>query len=285
MDDATLAAVREDPDRVQAARRVAAEHAGWYHTLDLAAGVTTRGFCDLRPLLPHALPPDLRGRRCLDVGTFDGMYAFAMEERGAAEVVGIDVPDPADLDHPPLTRESNLAIVRETGIWPGDGFRAAAAARRSRARWVGCNVYDLDADAVGGPVDFAVVSTILQHLRNPVGALERVRDTLVPGGTAVVVEAFVPRLTRLHPREPVLQFRAGSTSSNYTWQVPNLAGLRAWVTAAGLDILPGRPFRYRLRGPNAIGRGTSLAVLRVRRPAAVSVPAQPVAGRSQPVSR
>jgi tRNA (mo5U34)-methyltransferase len=67
----------------------------WYHTLELAPGVETPGFFDLRPLLREfPLPPSLAGMRCLDVGTFDGFWAFAMERRGAAEVVAIDVLDP-----------------------------------------------------------------------------------------------------------------------------------------------------------------------------------------------
>lgn len=264
MDPATLDQVRIDPDRAAAARRVLREHPGWYHTLELTEGVTTPGLADLRPLLPRALPRSLAGLRCLDVGTFDGLYAFAMEERGAREVLAIDVADPADLDHPPLRRADNLATVRESGIYPGDGFRAAAAARRSAAQWLPCNVYDLSPNRVGGPVDFAVVSTILQHLRDPVGALERVREALVPGGEVVIIETFLPRLGR--GERPLLEFRAAMPGSNYTWMVPNLAALKAWVVAAELELLPGAPYRHRLSRGGLTGRGGWLAVIRARRP-------------------
>ena len=36
------------------------------------------------------LPEDFSGRRVLDVGTFDGFYAFLAEARGADRVVAID---------------------------------------------------------------------------------------------------------------------------------------------------------------------------------------------------
>ena len=36
------------------------------------------------------LPPSFAGERVLDVGTFDGCYAFLAEHRGAAEVVAVD---------------------------------------------------------------------------------------------------------------------------------------------------------------------------------------------------
>ena len=35
--------------------------------------------------------PDVRGKRCLDVGTYDGFLAFELERRGAASVVATDI--------------------------------------------------------------------------------------------------------------------------------------------------------------------------------------------------
>ncbi|MCW2544949.1 MAG: hypothetical protein JWM40_2501, partial [Frankiales bacterium] len=75
----------------QEALAAIADHPGWYHTIDVAPGVATPGFVDVRPFLARALPASLAGKRCLDVGTFDGFCAFGMEDRGAGSVVGIDV--------------------------------------------------------------------------------------------------------------------------------------------------------------------------------------------------
>ena len=61
----------------------------WYHTLELRPGIETPGWFDLRSLpaeLP--IPPALDGQRALDVGTFEGFWAFEMEGRGA-EVMAI----------------------------------------------------------------------------------------------------------------------------------------------------------------------------------------------------
>ena len=69
----------------------------WYHTLELAPGVRTPGWFDLRETAAALLPASLAGRRCLDVGTFDGFWAFEMERRGAAEVIAIDILDPRAL--------------------------------------------------------------------------------------------------------------------------------------------------------------------------------------------
>lgn len=245
----------------QEALAAIADHPGWYHTIDLAPGVSTPGYADLRPFLPRALPASLKGKRCLDVGTFDGFWAFGMEERGAAEVVGIDVDDTTQLEHPPLRREANIAASRASGVVLGEGFRLAAAARGSRARRVSCNVYDLDADVIGGPVDFVLVGTILQHLRDPVRALERVKGVLRPGGTAVLVETISRRLTMTHPRRPVAEFRAAMPESSFTWWVPNLSLLRAWPTAAGMPPTSRRPVLYRPR--EHVAKGDVLAAVAV----------------------
>ena len=65
----------------------------WYHTLELAPGVVTPGWFDLRPIVSLLPWPDVRGKRCLDVGTYDGFLAFELERRGAAEVVATDISD------------------------------------------------------------------------------------------------------------------------------------------------------------------------------------------------
>ena len=237
-------------------------HPGWYHTIDVAPGVTTEGFVDLRQFAGRALPASLRGRRCLDVGTFDGFWAFQLEERGAAEVVAIDVDDTTQLEHPPLHREANVAAARASGVVPGEGFRLVAAARGSQVRRVSCNVYDLSTKAIGGPVDFVLVGTILQHLRDPVAALERVREVLAPGGEVVLVESVSAPLTLLHPRRAVLDFRAARPANSFTWNVPNLSALRAWSTAAGMPPTSRRPVLHRpVRGA---GRGDWVAAVPVR---------------------
>src|SRR6059036_774868 len=111
-------------DRAWAAR--VAEVPEWYHTVELAPGVVTPGWFDLRDLparLP--IPADLTGLRCLDIGTFDGFWAFEMERRGAAEVVAIDLIDPDRWDWPRNSSpETIAAIAQRKG--QGTGFEIAA---------------------------------------------------------------------------------------------------------------------------------------------------------------
>src|SRR4051812_50070915 len=69
--------------------------------MELAPGLETPGWHDTRPVVGEIpFPASLEGKRCLDVGTFDGFWAFEMERRGAAEVIAIDVLDPGQWDWP-----------------------------------------------------------------------------------------------------------------------------------------------------------------------------------------
>ena len=214
------------------ADRVAA-HPGWYHTIDLPDGLETPGFADLRPFAPQALPDSLAGKRCLDVGTFDGFWAFSLEARGPEVVYALDLPDGTQADWPPNTREENLAASRATGLEWGSGFKLAHEALGSAVRRIEGNVYDLNPGWTDGPVDVLLCGTILQHLRDPTGALERMRETLKPGGTLLMIEAYSVPMTRRHRNLAVAEYRPSVAGSQFTWWMPNIATLRGWATTAG----------------------------------------------------
>ena len=178
------------------------------------------------------LPKDLSGRRALDIGTFDGFWAFEMERRGAA-VVAIDVPTLESVEWPGVNRERLEATARDWGLELGRGFRLAAEALGSSAERIECPVQELARERIGGPVDFVFSGAILLHLRDPVGALERIHGVLEPGGELVILEPFSARRTVRAPRRPAAEFQPLVTPFN--WWVPNLAGLEAWLTAARFE--------------------------------------------------
>jgi tRNA (mo5U34)-methyltransferase len=205
----------------------------WYHTIDLGRQGVTPGLIDLRAVAAKLLPADLGGRRALDVGTFDGFWAFELERRGAAEVVATDVGEAHEADWPPHRREELRSEVDRLGVRLGLGFGIAAEALGSRVRRVECDVRALDAAAIGGPVDLAFCGALLLHLRDPVGALERIRSVLAPGGVLLLLEPVAVRESLLHPRRAVARFEPASTPFN--WWVANVATLRAWLRVAGFS--------------------------------------------------
>lgn len=220
----------KQPGALADARAAVAANPVWYHTLELAPGVVTPGYVDLRRTARRVLPGDLRGRRALDVGTFDGFWAFEMERRGA-ETVAIDVDRLDRAQWPPLRRTELEARARELDVELGRGFRLAAAALHSQVRRVECDVHDLQPEAIGGQVDLAFAGAILLHLRDPVGALERISDALRPGGELVLLETISLPDTVRSPRRPLAHFQPLRTSFN--WWVPNVSALKAWLWTAG----------------------------------------------------
>jgi SAM-dependent methyltransferase len=204
----------------------------WYHTIELAPGVVTPGQVDWRGRVSRILPPDMSGLRALDVGTFDGFWAFEIERRGA-NVVAIDVDSVNAVELPPPQRARLERDAAASGFELGRGFRIASEALGSSVERITCDVYDLEPEVIGGQVDVAFVGALLEHLRDPVRALENVRAALRPGGRIIVLEGVSLRATVLAPRAPLATFRP--MSSHFTWWRPNVAALLDYLRTAGFE--------------------------------------------------
>lgn len=202
----------------------------WYHSLELAPGVVTPGWFDLRQLAGKLPWPDLSGLRCLDVGTFDGFWAFEMERRGAGEVVAIDLLDPQAWDWPYSAGGDAVEQIGQRKR-AGLGFEVAAQALGSHVVRHDMSVYDLDPDVVG-TFDFVYVGSLLLHLRDPVRALEAVRR--VCGGSLLLVDAIDVSLTMRHPRRPVASLDG---LGRPWWWKPNAAALVRMTKVAGFNLI------------------------------------------------
>jgi tRNA (mo5U34)-methyltransferase len=204
----------------------------WYHTIELRGGVTTPGWHDTRPIVSQVPFPDsLVGKRCLDVGTFDGFWAFEMERRGAAEVVAIDIRDPYEWDWPVgSTPEAITAIAQRK---PGQGFVIASRELGSSVKRHERSVYDVT-EAELGRFDLIYLGSLLVHLRDPVRALERLRA--VCDGTMIVVDGIDLPLSLLLPNRPVA---AIDGRGRPWWFYPNQAGLHRLIEAGGFEIMIG----------------------------------------------
>src|SRR3954470_18358755 len=105
--DATGLKAGASPVGESEARETVASNQLWYHTMELRPGLVTPGWFDLRPIIDRLPWPEIEGKRCLDVGTYDGQLAFEMERRGASEVVSTDIQSHLDWDWPYRHREHN----------------------------------------------------------------------------------------------------------------------------------------------------------------------------------
>jgi tRNA (mo5U34)-methyltransferase len=203
----------------------------WYHTLELGDGVVTPGMFDHRPVLArYPLPEELTGLRCLDVGTMDGFWAFEMERRGAREVVAVDAPDALALDWPASLRHTAEKALDET---KERRFELAHDALGSSVERVESTVYELDPERLGR-FDLIFCGDLLVHLRDPVGALERLHALC--GGEAIVTNP----IERFGLRNSLPLARLDGIDE-FGWWTTNLAGLVRMVSAAGFAHVETHP--------------------------------------------
>ena len=209
-------------DRASLQQQVA--EVSWYHTLELGDGVVTTGWFDLRPYVGlYGLPERMDGMRALDVGTWDGFWAFEMERRGA-EVVALDLDDERELDYPPRRRPTTFSDAPR-----GEGFRLAHRVLGSRVERVVRSIYDATPDELG-TFDLVFCGSVLIHLRDQLLALERIANLCT--GIFISAEEY-DRLSGLVPFS-VSRFRADRPSDVVFWQ-PSARTWKRMLWTAGFD--------------------------------------------------
>src|SRR5262245_3957816 len=139
----------------------------WYHTIELGNGLVSHGTYDHRSVVnSYGIPASLAGKSVLDIGTFDGFWAFEFERRGADRVVAVDVASIGDFDWLPSIRPALGAPTNDRQ----SNFKLAHAMRRSRVERQICSVYDLSPTTVG-TFDVVFCGDVLLHLFSPFQAL------------------------------------------------------------------------------------------------------------------
>jgi tRNA (mo5U34)-methyltransferase len=219
------------------------ETAHWYHTMELAPGVVTPGRFDLRQVIDGFPWPDVRGKRCLDIATYDGQLAFELERRGASEVVATDVSSHEDWDFNPREREGSIAYLNAEAGTKGQGFEIASEALGSQVKRQFVNVYDLTPEAVG-TFDVVVCGSLLLHLRDPFRALAAIHS--VCDGEFLSVEQIDPILTLASRRRPAFALRG----ANAQWTVPNTLAHSRMLEVAGFDVVEAHKATVEAFGPS-----------------------------------
>jgi SAM-dependent methyltransferase len=201
-----------------------AKQIGWYHTLELAPGHVTEGMFDLRGQVEnYGLPERLDGLRALDVGTWDGFWAFELERRGA-QVVSLDLDDERDLDWPPRRRPKTFPTTPR-----GDGFRIAREIYGSNVERVNLSIYNATPEEIG-TFDIVFCGSVLIHLRDQLLALERIANLCTD--RFISAEEYDP-IASLSPW-PMSRYLADRDKAVVYW----LPGIRTWrrmLWTAGFD--------------------------------------------------
>jgi SAM-dependent methyltransferase len=180
--------------------------------MDLPGIGEVGGEWDLRPGIEAYLGAvRVDGRRVLDVGAASGFVTFELERRGG-EVVAYDLPEDAPWDVVPRA-DADLDVYagerRRLLHRLRNGFWLAHRLLGSRARLIEGRADRIPAAA--GRFDVAVLSSVLMHLRDPLGALEAVAR--LTDDTIVVAEPLMTPASEA----AVLLFRPATERLLDTW--------------------------------------------------------------------
>jgi tRNA (mo5U34)-methyltransferase len=217
----------------------------WFHSIPLRDDLVTPGLepDTARKLDWVKLPADLRGKTVLDVGTWDGFFAFEAERRGAERVVATD-------HH-----------AWNSPGWGDAGFRCAHRAFGSRVETQNVDVLDHTPERLG-TFDVVLFLGVLYHMRHPLLALERMAAMT---RELLVVETHVESLG---VRRPMAAFypHAELNDDDSNWWGPNVAAVEAMLGAAGFTrverVFPDSHADSIARGAYRVGRAVAGRVRR-----------------------
>jgi len=203
-------AVREARKRLDRSKEY--RETGWYHSFELPDGTPIQGAMSLAHQIQRyasfPMPDDLRGKRVLDIGAYDGWFSFEAERHGAA-VTAVDC----------VELPTFLEIQRKLA---------------SRVDYRILDVYQLPAAGLGR-FDIVFFLGVLYHVKHPLLALEIVCG-LATG--LVIVDSFVTDgdIWQEHTQDiPTMEFYETDELGNGldNWVGPTVGCLLALCRAAG----------------------------------------------------
>lgn len=199
----------------------------WWHHIDLGPelGVTPGTEPAPRSRDSYMQIPweEIKGKRVLDIGTWDGLYAFEAERAGALAVTAIDLwTEKGSGSHTGLT--SNRA-----------GFDFAHRILNSKVVAAEFSVYDLTKwkRIYESLFDYVFFFGVLYHLLDPMRALNAIHHVMKPGALLITETAL--DTSPLHGiTVPYMRFCEGSQGGDPTnWWYPNPLCVESMLRVAG----------------------------------------------------
>lgn len=161
----------------------------WYHTIEFPNGLITNGIYNYKPFLYYyGFPLTLKDKSILDVGAADGFFSFEFEKRGAKEITAIDTHkfdgsightdiSPAKIKnyikkYKQYRKEKKLyaEICKAFKIKTPVRLLVAKKILKSKVKFKIDSIYNLQ--WWQKKFDFVFCGDLLEHLKNPLGALE-----------------------------------------------------------------------------------------------------------------
>jgi len=233
----------------------------WFHSINIGDDLCTKGQKSkeaLKKELDTISFPDLNNKTVLDIGTYDGFYAFESERRGAKRVVALDK---VVWEYKTTFSDKYYEDIKTNGIVPEPPYRSewlkwdympdelpgkkrfdiAHEALNSKVETVVRDIMQTGPEHIG-TFDIVLFLGVLYHLTDPFGGLMRVAS-LTKERAIIETEALVvPAFEHLALCE---FFESDELNNDYSnWWVPNLKCLISFCRAAGfksVEIKQGPP--------------------------------------------
>jgi tRNA (mo5U34)-methyltransferase len=198
----------------------------WWHSIDFGDGVWSDGVKEntepvekrmLEEKERWAFPEDyFKGKKVLDIGSWDGYFAFHAEKKGALSVAALD-----------------------DNAWTGkswstkEGFDIARKLLGSNVQEIIMDILDATPEKIG-TFDVILFAGVLYHLQNPYMSLSVIHSLLNKGGSLFVETSSTEHLEDVpimvfHPKDS-----CGGDCSNY-WS-PNSLCLQKMLEEVGFVV-------------------------------------------------
>lgn len=184
----------------------------WYHSIVLPDGSITPGSLESTEdefNNKWGIPTSLKGKRVLDVGCADGLFAFECEKRGAKSVFAID----------------NLKNSKNSE-YPEMPFYFAKAALNSNVDFKQMDLIEMNSYIYIGLFDLVLLYGVLEYLENPLKGLENACGVIAPSGKILIETAVLNNTSEI----PQIDFSNGQ-------YIPNVAWLKRELTRLGFNTV------------------------------------------------
>jgi SAM-dependent methyltransferase len=204
----------------------------FYQSIDFPDGEFYSGQWDHRATTDVYLGhTDFRGKSVLDVGPGSGFWTFEMERRGA-DVIAIELSETDEWDMVPHGGSAPIGIMSAAVAGIQSAFWYSHAKLNSKAKVIRGSAYN--APQLVQPADIAIMGNVLQHLRDPFLAVERVarvtQERLIVSETLWIHDEAFLRSTMMH-----FFPRAGIPETSHSWYQVSPKLVSEWMKILGFS--------------------------------------------------
>jgi len=202
----------------------------WYHCFRYD-GMVSNGTYDVEKYIPYyKFDVDYKGKTVLDVGCSDGYFSLWMKAHNADKVYAVDsnkydgsvAIDTAEFDKSLYEQKYSQyasdfhnyrSIYEQYGLTNSNKLLLMAALKKLVVQYYNGTVYDLKPY---GTFDVVLCNDLLEHLRDPITAIEQLYDAVSINGKCIITTIQLPWKERiLARRKPILQYQGHIASGGY----------------------------------------------------------------------